>query len=197
MQMTQNSGCRGKFSAPPTSRLHVLFKQPPLCPPSFSSSSDSNRTSPSSRRFRKRAALQRSFCTRCTSKRNCFQAHTPATGLARHSFPGGPPKVPARGGTSLPSVTRDVLWGLAPRRGSLAETQRSLHGARCGCSGCPRRRSPCHNRITRVSGHPREKVTRFREPKNKSNRHAVVHQQVGQSRQNQRAQRDSHSKPAQ
>ena len=28
MQMTQNSGCRGKFSAPPTSRLHVLFKHP-------------------------------------------------------------------------------------------------------------------------------------------------------------------------
>ena len=60
-----------------------------------------------------------------------------------------------------------------------AETQCSLHGARCGCSGCPRRRSPCHNRITRVSGHPREKATRLSEPKNKSNRHAVVHQQVG------------------
>ena len=80
--------------------------------------------------------------------------------------------------------TRDALGSRASR----AETQCSLHGARCGCSGCPRRRSPCHNRITRVSGHPREKVTRFSEPRKKSNRRAVVHQQVGQSRQNQRAQ---------
>ena len=104
MQVIQNSGCRGKFSAPPTSRLQCCSSSRFLRT-AFSSSSDSNRTSPSLRRFRKRAALQRSFCTRCTWKRNCFQAHTPATGLARRS--------------GLPSVTRDVLRGLAPPRGSL------------------------------------------------------------------------------
>ena len=67
---------------------------------SFSSSSDSSRASPSLRRFHKCTALQRSFCTWCTWTRDCFQAHTPATGLSRHSFPRGPILVPDCGGTS-------------------------------------------------------------------------------------------------
>ena len=92
MQVTQNSRRRGKFSAPPTSRLQCCSSGR-FPPTSFSSSSDSKRASPRRRRFRERTALQRSFCTWCSSKRNCFQAHTPATGLSRHSYPRGPLQV--------------------------------------------------------------------------------------------------------
>ena len=129
-----------------------------------------------------RTALQRSFCTWCTWKRNCFQAHTPATSLGRHSFPRGPLLVPARGGEMCSGVSclAEVLW---------ARAQRSLHGGRCGCSVRPRRRSPCDNKIARVSGHPREKVTRVsKAKKKKSNRNAVAprtrNSEVGQSQQN-------------
>ena len=90
-------------------------------------------------------------------------------------LPGGQLKIPARGVTSRPSVSRDVLWGLAPPRGSLGGNAVFTSRRSVRVQWMPSSTFSLSQQDNESLGAPsRESHTPQRSKKKKSNRHAVA-----------------------